>query len=125
MKKKGYYLKADKRLARILAAELYEKMAMNIQLLDVRRKCDYCNHFLILSGKNKMHLDALREKVREVIRDREVVSYGEEGAPESGWIIIDLGPLIIHIFDPSTRDYYDIFGLWGASTEVELDLPAK
>lgn len=118
-------MNADKRFAKILAAELYEKMAIDLQLLDVRRKCDYCNHFLILTGKNRMHLDALRERVREVIRDREVECFMEEGSPDSGWVIVDLGPLIVHIFDPSTRRYYDIFGLWGASTEIELNLPAS
>jgi len=116
-------LVADKRLARKLALEAYRKLAFDITLIDVRRKCDYCNHFLVLSGKNRMHLQSLRDHISEQAKERGVECFGRDGAPDSGWIIIDFGPLVVHIFTPDTREYYSIDTIFGDPKIVELDLP--
>ena len=118
-------MKADKRLAKILAAECHRRMGNDIQLLDVRKTCDYCNHVLMVSGKNRMHLDALTSHLRDVITEKGASCYGIDGKPDSGWIIMDLGAIVIHLFLPEIRDFYDLPGLWSNARKVDLELPRE
>jgi len=115
-------LLAGKRLARKLAAETYRKLGFDIELIDLSRLCDFTNYFLIVSGKNRMHLEALSELTLEIARDRDTFVAGKEGSSASGWIIIDFGDLVVHIFDTETREYYNLRGIWGDAPTVELDL---
>lgn len=116
---------AGKRLAKYLVGQLYEKKAYDITLIDVRKQCGFTNYFLIISGKNIMHLDALKACVDEAVDEKKVEALGVDGKPESGWIIYDLGDLIIHIFSPETRAYYGLQSYWGDSKVVDLGIDSS
>jgi ribosome-associated protein len=110
-----------KQLARTLANAAHHKLAFDIELLEVRKLSSYTDFLLIMSGKNRLHLDALLETLKELIMDREVRILGIEGSAQSGWVIIDIGSIIIHIFDPEKRSYYNLYSLWGDAPSVELE----
>lgn len=109
-----------KQLARTLANAAHHKLASDIELLEVRKLSSYTDFLLIVSGKNRLHLDALLDSLKELIMDRDVRIIGIEGSAQSGWIIIDVGSIIIHIFDPEKRSYYNLYALWGDAPSVEL-----
>ena len=109
-----------KRLARTLANAAHHKMGYDIELLDVAKMCSYTDFLLIISGKNRLHLDALQEAVKEQLLDRDVKIYGVEGAAQSGWVILDAGNIIVHIFDAEKRSYYNLYALWSEAPSVEL-----
>ncbi len=116
-----------KRLARHIAQELYTKLANDITLLDVRSQCSFTNYFLIVSARNPMHIDALAERVSEIIDEKSLFNAPRDGGPESGWIIFDFGDLIVHIFSPQARGYYNLESYWGEAKTVELEfkVPAE
>lgn len=114
-------MEANKKFAKILAAECHKKFGFDIQLLDVRKKCDYCNHFLIVSGRNRAHIEALKDDVKDFSKEKDVKIFGVDGKPDSGWIIVDLGSILVHIFHPETRKFYNLTGLWEKPKLVELD----
>lgn len=116
-------MEADKKFAKLLALECHNKLGYEIKLMDVRKKCDYCNHFLIVSGRNKMHLNALTQHVKDFVGEKKVFLFGVDGKPDSGWIIVDLGNLVVHLFNQEMRQFYNIEGLWEKPKFVELDLP--
>jgi ribosome-associated protein len=109
-----------KTLAKTIANTAHHKLGFDIALLDVNKICSYTGFLLIISGKNRLHLQAMREAIEELLHDREVRVFGIEGAPDSGWIIIDLGSIIIHLFDADRRGHYNLFALWGDAPSVEL-----
>ncbi len=115
-------MKSGKLLARKLADVAFGGIAFDIELLDVRKNCEFTNYFLIMSGKNRIHLDALRDRIMEFASKNGVPHYGHEGKPDSGWIIIDFGDLIVHIFLPEMRGFYNLAGIWGDAKTVELEL---
>ena len=96
---------AGKRLARRLASLAFERMGFDIELLDVRRVCDYTNYFLFVTGKNRIHLDALKDHLTQGAKDAGNPAYGTDGAAASGWIILDFGDLIVHVFTPDAKKY--------------------
>jgi len=112
---------AGKRLARKLAALAFDRMGFDIELIDVRRVCDYTNYFLFVSGKNRVHLDALKERLLEGAKEAGARAHGMDGAAASGWIIMDFGDLIVHIFTTDAKKYYDLMSIWGDGKPVEMD----
>lgn len=116
-------MEADKKLAKLLAAECHNKFGFDIKLMDIRKKCDYCNHFMIISGRNKMHLTALAQHIKEFVTEHDVYLFGIDGKPDSGWIIVDLGSLVIHLFNQEMRAFYNLEGLWEKPKFIDLDLP--
>jgi len=118
-------LKPGKVMAKRIAEEAFDKFAFDIELLDVRRRCEYANYFLILSGKNKVHLDALAEHLLEFASEKKAAVYGRDGSAASGWIVIDFGDLIAHLFLPEARSFYNLASVWGDAKPVDLQLNVK
>lgn len=114
-----------KRLAKTLANAAHHKLATDIELLEVKKYSSYTDFLLILSGKNRLHLDALQETLKEMLMDRDVSILGIEGSAQSGWVIIDVGSIIVHIFDPEKRSYYNLYALWGDAPSVDLEFSKK
>ena len=113
-------MNVGKRFAKTLANAAHHKLGFDIELLEVRNICSYADFFLIMSGKNRIHLQALQQTMNEFISDRDVKLFGVEGSPDSGWIIMDMGSIIVHLFDPEKRGYYNLYALWGDAPSVEL-----
>ena len=112
---------AAKTLAKKIAARLYGKLGFDIELLDVRKVCNISNYFLICSAKNRYHIAALSDMALEVLDEKHAPVFGVEGMVESGWVVVDVGSLIIHLFLPEVREYYDLSHLWSDAKLVELN----
>lgn len=63
-------------------------------------------------------MQAILQSIDEDLGQKEVRPRGKEGLPESGWVLLDLGDVIVHIFGSEERAYYDLEGLWHAGTPV-------
>lgn len=79
------------------------------------------DYFVISTGRNPRHLKALAREVDETVDRLDVPCLGSEGTPESGWILVDLGDVVVHIFDAERRRIYNLETLWGDAPEVEWE----
>ncbi len=84
----------------------------DIILLDIRPVSLLADYFVIASGTGERQVRALLEEVLARTGEVEEHPLYVEGAPESGWVIVDYGDVIVHLFTPSQREYYDLEGLW-------------
>lgn len=92
---------------------IVDKKGSDITLLDLRDQAVFADYFLICNGENERQLNTLAETMREKAKqEADVRAYGVEGEPQSGWMLVDFGDLIVHIFSPSKRIYYDLEDLW-------------
>ncbi len=92
---------------------IVDKKGGNITLLDIRNQAVFADYFLICDGENERQLKALADTITDKAKqEARILSNGVEGDPHSGWILVDFGDLIVHIFSPSKRDYYDLEDLW-------------
>lgn len=107
-------------LAHALVDALADKKGEDILLLDLRGLAPFTDFFLICSGTSDRMLNALAEAVEETARE-----HGRrgrvEGTGRSGWILVDLGDIVVHLFAPEMRDYYRLEELW-AEGKVVLHL---
>lgn len=92
---------------------LTEKKGSDIALLDIREQAVFADYFLICSGESDRQLQALANSVAQDAKQKaQVLSNGIEGDPASGWVLLDFGDLIVHLFSPEKRAYYDLEDLW-------------
>jgi len=95
-----------------------DKQADNIVMLDTRQVCSFADYFVICSGESTRQIEAIWQEIREKLKREGVAPSHIEGAADSGWILLDLGEVIVHIFSPSQRDYYKLDDLWHKATPV-------
>jgi ribosome-associated protein len=100
-------------LAHHIVDVVEDKKAENIILLDIRPKTVITDYFVIANGISDRQLKALAEYVREAVKEKfDTLPYSVEGTAESGWILIDYGYVVVHLFTETKRRYYDLEGLW-------------
>lgn len=83
---------------------------VTIKLDDQSALADY---MIIASGTSSRHVSALAEKLRERLHIRGVKEVRVEGLPQSDWVAIDAGDVIVHLFRPEVRDFYSLEKMWG------------
>jgi len=81
-------------------------------VLDIRELADFAEFFVICSGTSDRMLRALANDVIEKVRESYQLKGRIEGQPEDGWLLIDYGDLVVHLFSPDRRDYYRLEELW-------------
>ena len=87
-------------------------------MLDVRALCSFADYFVICTGDAKRHIEAIWQSIADVLRSRDILPHHSEGTPDSGWLLADFGSVIVHIFGPAERDYYQLDRLWDKAIPV-------
>ena len=90
-----------------------EKKGEDVLLLDIRSLSPFTDYFVIGSGTSERQLRALMDGLEEVLRaEHKRKPYSVEGRAESGWVLMDYGDVIVHLFSREKRAYYNLEGLW-------------
>lgn len=95
---------------------ILDKKGGDIVLIDIREKAVFTDYFLICNGENDRQLRALADGIAtDAKKKANVIPWGTEGEPSSGWVLLDYGDLIVHLFSPEMRSYYSLEELWSDS----------
>ena len=105
-------------LARRIVELLSDKRAEDILLLDIRSVALFADYFAIASAETARHTQALCDALDEELAKDGVSVWGREGEAGSGWVLLDFGDVIVHIFGPEQRSFYDLEGLWREGVPV-------
>ena len=115
------YALAPLDLARRVVELAEDKKAADIVLLDLGELTTLADAFVICSGGSERQLSAIADGILENLRDEGIKPIGREGTPESHWVLVDFGSVIVHIFTPPERDYYQLEKHWaGAKTILRV-----
>ncbi len=110
-------------LARHVVDVVEDRKAEDIVLLDLRPDTVIADFFVIANGNSERQLRALMDYVKEDVKENlSQLPFSMAGTPESGWIVLDYGDVVVHLFSADQRDYYDIEGLWSKSGSVLLSI---
>jgi ribosome-associated protein len=88
------------------------KLGEDVLLLDMRPVSTFADYFVLCSGTSERQVEAIYEEVLTKLREANVRPLHAEGTAASGWVLIDYGAVVVHIFLPSTRRYYNLEQLW-------------
>ncbi len=97
-----------------------EKKTRDMRLLEVGRISIIADYFLIGTGATAVQVHAICDHLTESLKKKGYYASRIEGYREGWWVILDYGSLVIHIFQPEARDFYDLDRLWSESPLVEL-----
>jgi ribosome-associated protein len=92
---------------------LEEKKGEDILLLDIRELADFAEYFVICTGTSDRMLQALADDLTEKVWKGDQLRGRMEGRPQEGWVLVDYGDIVVHIFSPDRRSYYRLEDLWG------------
>ncbi len=102
-----------RKLAMFLAEAGLEKKAINVEVIDVLGRVDYCDYVVVMAGTSDRHVSALARHLEEdAARKKKAKCAGVEGKAEGTWVLLDYVDVIVHIFHQETRGYYDLDALW-------------
>ena len=73
---------------------------------------------MIASGGSERQIDAIADGIASGLRDTGIRPIGREGTPESHWVLLDFGSVIVHVFTPPERDYYQLEKHWSEAKTV-------
>ena len=81
-------------------------------LLDIKDIASFTDYFVICNGTSDRMLDALAKGVLETTKQDHKKKGRVEGQPQEGWLVLDYGDVVVHLFSPDQRKYYDLEELW-------------
>lgn len=106
-------LPADHPLLALVHASLEDGKAEDVVLLDLAGKTTIADYMVIASGTSQRHVGAMSENLREKIKAFGAPRLAVEGAPQCDWVLIDAGDVIVHLFRPEIRAFYQLEKMWG------------
>ena len=99
-------------LKKIIVKTLDSNKAIDVISIDLKNKSSMADHMIIASGTSSRHIQSLSEQVLEKLKDNGVNNCKIEGKESSDWKLVDGIDLIIHIFHPEKRKFYEIEKIW-------------
>lgn len=89
-----------------------DKKGEDILLLDTRPVSFIADYFVIANAASERQLKAIADEIQKQLKRDRILPLGVEGKPNSGWVLLDYGSVITHLFSPGMRDYYRLEKLW-------------
>jgi len=111
-------------LARHCAEVALDKKCEDVLLLDVRQRTVIADYFLVATARNRRQMRAVAEGIAKEAGKRGGKRRQVEGTGAEKWALLDLGDVVVHVFDPQARTFYDLESLWADAPRVAL-APAK
>nr|WP_061914627.1 ribosome silencing factor [Bellilinea caldifistulae] len=91
---------------------LEDKKGENILLMDIQDIATFTDYFILCSGSSERMIESLADAVLENAKKEFQMIGKKEGYAQGGWVLVDLGDVIVHLFSPEQRDYYRLEELW-------------
>ena len=105
-------------VARLIIEVSSDNLAEDIVMLDLRDLAPFTDYFVIMSAESSRQIEALEEDLTKALKVAQVPRHKREGTPASGWVLLDFSDVIVHIFSPEEREFYDLERLWSRAPQV-------
>jgi ribosome-associated protein len=101
-------------LARLVAQQLDDDKAENILNIPLAGKSPMADAMVVASGRSARHVAALADHVSRKLKEAGAGTVRVEGLPNADWVLIDAGDIIVHIFRPEVREFYNLERIWAS-----------
>jgi ribosome-associated protein len=98
-----------------------DNKARDVIVLDMRHITPLYDFFVIATGNSRRQIHTITEEVDAALRERGDQRLSVEGYEASKWVVQDYGDVVVHVFDPATREYYGLEDLWADAPRVDWE----
>lgn len=103
-------------LLKRIVASLEDDKAEAIVTIDLAGRSSLCDAAVIASGRSSRHVMAIAEHLARRLKEEGYGTRPVTGATQGDWVLVDAGDVIVHVFRPEVRDYYDLEGMWNVAS---------
>ncbi len=115
-------LKADehsRKLQDLVLKQLEDDKAEDIIKIDLDGKSDVADVMIVASGRSQRHVGALADHITRTMKEKGFGTSSVEGAPTCDWVLIDAGDVLVHLFRPEVREFYNLERIWSPESFSE------
>ncbi len=112
-------------LARATAEIALDGLAEDAVILGMHNVASFCDYFVICQGRSTLHVEAIRDRIAETLREQGYRPQHIEGGRNATWVVMDYGDVVVHIFDAPTRAFYDLEALWADAERVATEAASE
>nr|WP_246104933.1 ribosome silencing factor [Rhodoligotrophos appendicifer] len=98
---------------------LDDAKAEEVVSIDLTGKTPLADHMVIASGRSQRHVGAIADQLLESLKEQGCQNVRVQGIPHCDWVLIDTGDIIVHVFRPEVRGFYNLEKLWSANAPME------
>ena len=109
-----------KKVALLAAEAAKDKKAKDVVILDIQDISVVCDYFVICTGHSSTQVKAVTENIEKRLKEEGITKLRLEGLKDAHWVLIDYGTVVVHIFQESNREFYNLEHLWGDARVVHL-----
>nr|WP_208414988.1 ribosome silencing factor [Rhizomicrobium palustre] len=102
----------DDPLINRIVTSLEDDKAEEISVIPLDGRSSLCDAIVVASGRSSRHVAAIAEHLARRLKEAGYGTRPLSGAQQGDWVLVDAGDVIVHIFRPEVRDYYDLEGMW-------------
>ena len=95
-----------------------DKQATDILMMDIRQISSFADYFVVCTAESERQIHAICDSIDGALSTQGIKLVRREGKEDSGWVLLDFGEVIVHVFSTPLREYYDIENLWRQASQV-------
>ncbi|MEM9668116.1 MAG: ribosome silencing factor [Pseudomonadota bacterium] len=115
--------KIDSHLAAIIET-LEDDKAEELTVIDLEGKSSIADHMIIASGRSQRHVSAIADHLTRRLKGDGLGRIRVEGLPNADWVLIDTGDIVVHLFRPEVRSFYNLERIWGDDASGHIAQPS-
>ncbi|MBC7189799.1 ribosome silencing factor [Candidatus Aerophobetes bacterium] len=111
----------SKKVALEASKIIQDKKGQEIVLLNIQKISVICDYFLICSGESPIHMQTIAKELEEKLGQKGINLLNTDDYLNDRWILLDFGDVVVHIFSPEAREYYQLERLWADAEREKID----
>lgn len=102
-----------KKITELIEQAAEAKQAIDVRVLDVQKNSNIVDYLVIASGESEPQLRAIEKEIDNRLREHKIKGFRWQGLTGSGWLVLDLGSIVVHLLGIKEREFYALEDLWG------------
>lgn len=112
-------------LCSLIQAALDDDKAEEMVVIDISQKCSFADYMVVASGRSQRHVSSMASKLQDKLRSFGIGNLSLEGMESCEWVLLDAGDVIVHLFKPEAREFYNLERMWSIPAATAEDAAPK